>query len=161
MAHVLRPLRAAHPNTAPQPEKSLASAKARVSDLDERAKEGTGAPFEPDVLSALARLRQGDPAEYQRVREGLRKAGVSRRELDREVMKQNLRVINGGASDGDGATERAGPYKVISNTICHEKKTPDGPVTMPLCNLNVRIVGEEIRDDGAARATICSLEGRL
>ncbi len=139
----------------------LANANACVSDLAERAKSDKGAPFEPDVLSALAILRQGDPAEYQRVREGLRKAGVSRRDLDREVQRQNLRVINGGAGDRDGATERAGPYKVISNAICHEKKTPDGPVTMPLCNFNVRIVEEEIRDDGAERITIFSIEGLL
>jgi hypothetical protein len=129
--------------------------------LAERADADPGAPFEPDVLGALAILRQGDPAEYQRVRDDLKKAGVSRRDLDREVRKQNLRVINGGANDSDGATERAGPYKVISNAICHEKKTPDGPVTMPLCNFNVRIVEEEIRDDGAERITNFSIEGLL
>ncbi len=128
-----------NPDQASQVD-NLANAEALVSGLAERAKTDKGAPFEPDVLSALAILRQGDPAEYQRVREGLRKAGVSRRDLDREVQKQTLRVINSGANDSAGATERAGPYKVISNAICHEKKTPDGPVTMPLCNFNVRMV---------------------
>ena len=75
----------------------LASAKALVSGLAERAKTDKGAPFEPDVVSALAILRHGDPAEYQRVRDDLKKAGVSRRDLDREVQKQNLHVINGGS----------------------------------------------------------------
>ncbi len=143
------------------PGNALANAKALVSDLAERAETDKGAPFESDVLSALAILRYGDPAEYQRVREGLRKAGVSRRDLDREVLKQNLRVIDGGADDSNGATERAGPYKVVSGALCHEKRTPDGPVIMPLCNFDVRIVGEEIRDDGAERITIFSIEGLL
>ncbi len=83
------------------------------------------------------------------------------RELDREILKQNLRVINSGASDDDRATDRAGPYKVVGNTICHEKKTPDGPVTIPLCNFNTQIIGEEIRDDGAERITVFSIEGTL
>ena len=139
----------------------LENAKVLVGDLVERAKTDKGAPFEPDVLSALAILRQSDQAAFQRVREGLKKAGISRRDLDREIQKQNLHVINGGATDSDGATERVGPYKVISNVISHEKRTPDGPVTMPLCNFNVRIVGEEIRDDGAERITIFSIEGLL
>ncbi len=139
----------------------LANAKALVNDLIECAKTDKGAPFEPNVLSALVIIRQGDQAAFQRIREGLKKVGISRRDLDREVQKQNLRVINGGANDNDGATERAGPYKVISNVISHEKRTPDGPVTMPLCNFNVRIVGEEIRDDGAERVTIFSIEGLL
>ena len=76
------------PTTAPNgpdPVDILANAKALVNDLAERAKTDKGAPFEPGVLSALAILRQGDQAEYQRIREGLRKAGISRRELDREV----------------------------------------------------------------------------
>ncbi len=51
----------------------LANAKALVSDLAERAKSDKGAPFEPDVLSALAILRQGDPAEYQRFGRGFGK----------------------------------------------------------------------------------------
>ena len=132
-----------------------------LTDLPDHAKNDKGAPFEPAVLKALSVLRDHDPAQFQRIRDGLKKAGVSLRELDREVQKQNLRVIDGGANDSDGVIERACPYKVISNGICHEKKTPDGPVTMPLCNFNVRIIGEEIRDDGAERITIFSIEGLL
>ena len=46
----------------------LANAKALIGDLAERAKTDKGAPFEPDVLSALAILRQGDQAAFQRIR---------------------------------------------------------------------------------------------
>ena len=64
----------------PDPVDILTNAKALVSDLAERAKTDKGAPFEPDALSALAILRQGDQAAFQRIREELKKAGVSLRE---------------------------------------------------------------------------------
>ncbi|MEE8214757.1 MAG: hypothetical protein V3R79_09220, partial [Alphaproteobacteria bacterium] len=83
------------------------------------------------------------------------------RDLNTEIRRSSFRVIEGGAGGGDGATVQAGPYKIINGAVCHEKETRDGPVTVPLCNFDVRIVGEEVRDDGAEQTTIFSLEGFL
>ena len=76
--------------------------EALLTDLPDRAKDDKGAPFESAVLKALSVLRDHDPAQFQRIRDGLKKAGVSLRELDREVQKQNFRVIEGGTGRGDG-----------------------------------------------------------
>ncbi len=136
-------------------------ATSNVIDLAERAKTDKGAPFEPEALEALSIMRASDPAAFQRVRDDLKRAGVPMRDLNREIQKYTFRVIQGGAQGGDGATERAGPYRIINGAICHARDTKDGPVTVPLCNFDVRIVGEEIQDDGAERITVFAVEGAL
>ncbi len=140
---------------------ALTAAKAVVIDLTERAKADKGAPFEPDALKALSVIRVHDQANFQRLRDNLKNAGVSMRDLNKEVQKYGYRVIQGGAAGGDGATERAGPYKVINRAICYEKDTKEGPVTLPLCNFDVRIIGEEVRDDGAEQVNVFAVEGAL
>ena len=59
------------------------------------------------------------------------------------------------------ATARAGPYTVINGAIHHEKPTPKGPIAIPLCNFDARIVSEEIRDVGAKQTIVISIEGTL
>ena len=56
---------------------------------------------------------------------------------------------------------QAGPYRVIDGAIHHEKPTPQGPVAMPLCNFDARIVSEETRDVGAKQTIVISIEGTL
>lgn len=53
--------------------------------LIERAVHDPGAPFEPPVVEALARLRSGNPPEFQRIRAALRAAKVRVSDLDRTV----------------------------------------------------------------------------
>lgn len=106
-------------------------------------------------------LRVSDPAAFARVKADLKRVDVPLRDLNREVQKHGLRVIDGGAAGGDGATERAGPYKVVNGMICHEKDTQSGRVTVPLCNFAARIVSEEVRDDSAERSTVFTIAGTL
>ncbi len=56
---------------------------------------------------------------------------------------------------------QAGPYRVINGFIHREKSTPQGPVAIPLCNFDARIVSEEIRDVGAKKIIVISIEGTL
>ena len=130
-------------------------------DLTERTKGDPGAPFEPDALTAMSVIRASDPAAFARLKAELKQAGVPLRDLNREIQRYAFRVIEGGAAGGDGATERAGPYKLINGTICHEKDTQSGRITVPLCNFDARIIGEEIRDDGAERYTVFTITGTL
>ena len=140
---------------------AVAEAKEAVADLVEKTKTDVGAPFEPNTMKALLKIRAHDAALFHRLRDDLKKLGVPMRDFNRELTKHSFRVIEGGAAGGDGATEQAGPYKLINGVICHEKRTQDGPVTLPLCNFDARIVGEEIRDDGAERNTVFEIEGSL
>ena len=64
------------------------------------------------------------------------------------------------AHDGE-AEAHAGPYRVIDGAIHQEKSTPKGPVAIPLCNFDARIVSEEIRDVGAEKIIVISIEGTL
>ena len=59
------------------------------------------------------------------------------------------------------AEAQAGPYRVINGAIHHEKPTPKGPVDIPLCNFDDRIVREEIRDVGAEKIIVISIQGTL
>ena len=59
------------------------------------------------------------------------------------------------------ATAQVGPYRVIDGAIHHEKSTPKGPVAIPLCNFDARIVSEEIRDVGTKQIIVISIEGTL
>ena len=134
-----------------QAQARIDDAKNAVADLAARAKEDEGAPFEPDALGALLVIQSRDPAHYQRVRADLKKAGVRMRDLDRELQGNRFRVITGGPK------ERAGPYFVSNHSIF--RLTDTEPV--PLCNFDARIVEEVIRDDGAERTALFSIEGTL
>jgi putative DNA primase/helicase len=56
-----------------------------VQALVERVKSDAGAPFEPEALEALATIRAHDQPGYMRVRQALKAAGVSLRELDKAL----------------------------------------------------------------------------
>ena len=70
---------------------------------------------------ALASARHATPAAYQRAMRGLKQAGARMRDLDREIRRANLRVIEGGgASSRLEATIEAGPYFVTRAAIIFE-----------------------------------------
>ena len=134
-----------------------------LSELVERAKADPGAPFEQESVVALASARHATPAAYQRAMRGLKQAGARMRDLDREIRRANLRVIEGGgASPGFEATIEAGPYFVTQDgMIAWRKETREGVVPQPLCNFTARIVAEEVLDDGAEQHTVFVIEGEL
>ena len=134
-----------------------------LSELVERAKADPGAPFEREAVVALASARHATPAAYQRAMRGLKQAGTRMRDLDREMRRANLRVIEGGgASAGFEATIEAGPYFVTRDgMIAWRKETREGVVPQPLCNFTARIMAEEVLDDGAEQRTAFVIEGEL
>jgi len=156
------PLQPAAPDAAagsPDPEQI----ERDLSELVERAKSDPGAPFEREAVVALASARHATPAAYQRAMRGLKQAGARMRDLDREIRRANLRVIEGGgASSGFEATIEAGPYFVTPDgMIAWRKETREGVVPQPLCNFTARVVAEEVLDDGAEQHTVFVIEGQL
>jgi hypothetical protein len=70
--------------------------EAVLSDLAAHAAADPSAPFERDALRVLAAARREDPPGYQRTIGQLKQAGVRMRDLEREVRRAGLRVIEGG-----------------------------------------------------------------
>jgi Toprim domain len=137
--------------------------EAVLSDLAARAAADPSVPFERDTLSALATARRDDPPGYQRTIGQLKQAGVRMRDLEREVRRAGLRVIEGGATSAsiDPVVE-AGPYFVTRDgMIAWRKETREGVVPQVLCNFTARIVAEEVLDDGAEQRTVFVIEGEL
>jgi hypothetical protein len=137
--------------------------EAVLSDLAARAAADPSVPFERDALRALAAARRDDPPGYQRTIGQLKQAGVRMHDLEREVRRAGLRVIEGGpmSAPTDSAIE-AGPYFVARDgMIAWRKETRDGSVAIPLCNFTARIVAEEVLDDGAEQRTVFVIEGDL
>lgn len=66
----------------------LELARQVLDGLAERAKGDAGAAFVPEVLDALALLKAEASAEWQRVRDDLKRAGVRVRELDDQLKKR-------------------------------------------------------------------------
>ena len=57
--------------------------------------------------------------------------------------------------------EAAGPYCISNGAIIWLKETRDGPVSTQLSNFVARIVGQEIRDDGAEQVAVLIIDGVL
>jgi hypothetical protein len=110
------------------------------------------------LLKSLAALALDNQAEYAAVRASI-KGTVSVRDLDK-ALQPIIRQLR---------SERPVPpvpyeeclYFIQSGRICRNVMTKDGPVVVPLCNFDARIVEEVTRDDGAERSTILVLEGGL
>ena len=64
---------------------ALEEALRLIDGLAERAKADPGVVFRMDVLAALSLIRQGRPDEWARLRKALKDAGVSLRDLDRNI----------------------------------------------------------------------------
>ncbi|MGE5446511.1 MAG: hypothetical protein ACM3SR_18255 [Ignavibacteriales bacterium] len=136
----------------------LDNARRTVSGLAERAKTDKGAPFEPEIIKALFIIREGDPALFARLRDELKKAGVSLRELDRVLRKQTKSETGPDGEDTNEDTNK-GIYSVIDNVIHQRKITKDGLIVLPLCNFDARIRAEKTVDNGAERKTVFTISG--
>ena len=86
-------IRQAIENAAPPDAvKAETDAKNIIERAIEQTKADPGAPFEPEVVTALAEVRQASPADYLRHRQAFKKANrdVLLGELDRLVRAENL-----------------------------------------------------------------------
>jgi len=128
-----------------------------------RAAADPSAAFEGDALRTLAAARAHDPARYQRTIGQLKQAGVRMRDLEREVRRAGLRVIEGGpTSASTSPVVEAGPYFITRDgMIAWRKETREGVVPQVLCNFTARIVAEEVFDDGAEQRTVFVIEGEV
>jgi hypothetical protein len=125
--------------------------------LDEVLAEGAEALFhDHELLRALAKLAETDPAEWACVRARLRTASIHFRELDGAIapLRQEIRAAKPPRST-------AGEYRISGGRIVHLRPTPQGAVEVPLCNFWVRIVETVRRDDGAESLTAFAIEGAL
>lgn len=145
----------------PEPEDSaLAAAREKAAQVLEAARTDPGAPFTEEALEALAALWEKDPAEWQRVRAGLKKAKVAMRDLERALAKK-IRSTRQGAIQAEG--EGSLPYTVVGGRICYVKMVYSAedatPVPIPLANFDARIVAEVVRDDGSEQVRVFTLRG--
>jgi hypothetical protein len=85
------------------------------------------------------------------------------RDLEREVRRASLRVIEGGpaTSATDPAVEAGFYFVTRDGMIAWRKETRDGSVPVPLCNFTAQIVAQEVIDDGAERRTVLAIEGAM
>jgi hypothetical protein len=60
-----------------------------LTDLVQRTESDPGAPFEPEAIEAITELRRDEPAEYFRLRDNLKKRGISVRELDAATSRRH------------------------------------------------------------------------
>jgi hypothetical protein len=72
-----------------------------LEDVVEQTKTDPGAPFEPEMIAYLADVRRDDPASYQRLRDKLKKLGVSVRELDRVTVDRSGSIAAGGSRQAE------------------------------------------------------------
>jgi hypothetical protein len=127
----------------------------RIADV--LAEGGAEALFrDRDLLAALARLAEDDPAEFACHRARLAGAGVRLRDLDRALapLRQEVRRDR-------PAPDAVGCYRVSGGRIVRDVLTRDGPVEVPLTNWSGRIVEEIVHDDGAERRIVFAVEGAL
>jgi hypothetical protein len=111
---------------------------------------------DPELLRALARLAEAEPAEYACRRAQLQGAGIKLRELDRALtpLRQELRRQR-------QPLDAAGCYRLSGGRIVREVLTNEGPIEVPLANWSGRIVEEVEHDDGAERRLTFAVEGAL
>jgi hypothetical protein len=109
-----------------------------------------------ELLGALARLAEDDPAEFACRRAQLRRAGVKLRDLDRALAPPRQEVRR-----ERPPPDAAGCYRVSGGRIVREVLTRDGPLEVALTNWSGRIVEQTAHDDGAERRLTFAVEGAL
>jgi hypothetical protein len=109
-----------------------------------------------EMLRALAKLAEADPAEFNCRRAQARTAGVRSRELDAALspIRREIRTAN-------PPPTAAGEYRISAGRIVHLRPTPQGAVEVPLANFWARIVETVTRDDGAESFAAFAVEGAL
>jgi hypothetical protein len=109
-----------------------------------------------ELLRALARLAETDPAEFACRRAQVQPAGVKLRDLDRALAPQRQEIRRERPS-----LDAAGCYRVSAGRIVRDVPTKDGPVEVPLTNWSGCIVEQTVHDDGAERRRTLAVEGAL
>jgi hypothetical protein len=77
------------------------------------------------------------------------------RALDATAQDHYRNTVPPGASGGMTT------YCILDGVIVHDKSTPIGSVTVPLCNFAARIAEQTIVDDGVERSITLAIEGEL
>ena len=106
-----------------------------------------------ELLQALADLKRGDPAGYAAAVASMG-SRVKVRQLEKALQQYTRR------SDAERGPAPP-PYLVEYGAICRMVQTGEGPITVPLCNFDARIVEDVQHDDGADQRRSFSIEGRL
>jgi Domain of unknown function (DUF3854) len=111
------------------------------------------------LLAELARASASSPAQAAIYRDQLRNAGVKLRDLDK-ILKPLMRQCK---VESPRLTPVENEVYFVSEegSICRQKLTGDGPVTVPLANFSATIVEQITEDDGAERRTLLAIEGNL
>jgi hypothetical protein len=120
--------------------------------------EGGGAALfrDKELLTALAKLSVDNCPEFAAIKGALQAHGVSVSDLKR--------VLKPLAHEHQAAKPIVTPpdkYSIVGGCIQRTKETADGPVTIPLCNFNAKIVEQITRDDGADQAVEFAIEGQF
>jgi hypothetical protein len=139
----------------PPPEPDESERLAAVLDADGAA----GLFRDKKLLRGLAALSVDDPPEYARKRVFLREAGVKMRDFDRAVRRIITEEIK--ERPPHPARGETGGFFPAEGCICRAKLTPDGPLTVQLCNFTAAITDETAHDDGAERRVMLGVAGRL
>jgi hypothetical protein len=85
------------------------------------------------LLQALAALSVDDPPAYARIRVSLRAADIKMRDFDRAIKRLITEQIK--ERPPQLARGETGGFFEDNGCICRTKLTPDGPLTVALCNL--------------------------
>src|SRR5262249_40130140 len=82
-----------------------------------------------NLLRALARKAENDPAEFGCLRARIDRAGVRLRDLDKALAphREELRRQR-------PPRDTAGTYGIVGGRIVHQRTTREGPVEVPLAN---------------------------
>jgi DNA primase catalytic core len=118
------------------------------------------------VLKIMARLEEVKAEAYLtheiKVRFVLTNQEIaSYRKLLRKFRSAEGLATPSGTPGENGGTRSTTSYLVESERICVKRMTKDGPVIIPLCNFNARVVEELVLDDGAETTRSFAIEGAL
>jgi hypothetical protein len=109
-----------------------------------------------ELLRALARLAEENPAEFMCVRARLRSGAVRLTELDKILapLRQEIRRER-------PRPDAADCYRIAGGRFVRVVLTPDDPIEVPLTNWSGRIVEQTVLDDGAEPRLTLAVEGAL
>ena len=107
-----------------------------------------------EMLRALARLAEADPAEYACRRAQLAGAGVKLRTWTGHSLRSAVSL-----RAAQPPPDVAGAYRVSGGRIVRDNLTKDGIVEVPLSTWAGRVVEEVVHDDGVERSVTLAIEG--
>lgn len=110
-------------------------------------------------MKALAEQSFDDRPAYTANIEKIRAAGFGIRAFDK-VMRPLINEAGKTRSAGLARNETGGFFEQ-AGCICRTKMTPEGQLTIQVCNFTAKIVDEVRRDDGAEVSIYFTIEGKL